>query len=141
MYLYVYLGISFSFKLRFCDKTDKVLLTFGLLGCLLYGILTPGQFILFGSLTQDFVDYSICIRENCSNPIDIEDSMTDVAIWYIGLAVGNFVFSWLGLGLFGYCAERQMHKMKLTLFRNLIHQEIGWFDRHSSGELLSRLSE
>ena len=117
------------------------MLTIGLLGCILYGVLNPGQFILFGSLTQDFVDYSICVRENCSDPIDIEDSMTDVAIWYIVLALGNFVFSWLGLGLFGYCSERQMHKMKLALFRNVIHQEIGWFDSHSSGEILSRLSE
>lgn len=135
---YIYLS---PFKFRFCDKTDKVLLAIGLLGCILYGTLNPGQFILFGSLTQDFVDYSICVRENCSNPIDIEDSMTDVAIWYIVLALGNFVFSWLGLGLFGYCSERQMHKMKLALFRNIIHQEIGWFDSHSSGEILSRLSE
>lgn len=92
-------------------------------------------------MTQDLVDYSVCMKNNCSDPIDLEDSMTTVAIWYIGLAAGNFLFSWLGIGLFGYSAERQVHKMRLALFRNAIHQEIGWFDSHSSGEILSRLSQ
>jgi ATP-binding cassette subfamily B (MDR/TAP) protein 1 len=130
-----------SFQLRFSDETDRMLLALGVLGCFLYGTITPGQFILLGSLTQDIADYGICIRNNCSDPLDLEDSMTTVSILYIGLAAGNFFFSWLGIGLFGYSAERQVHKMRLALFRNVIHQEIGWFDKHSSGEILSRLSE
>ncbi len=131
----------FFSQLRFSDSTDSTLLVIAVLGCFLYAILTPGQFILLGSLTQYIVDYSVCMKKNCSDPIDLEDSTKVVAYWYVGLAAGNFFFSWLGLGLFGYCAERQVHKMRLALFRNAIHQEIGWFDSHSSGEILSRLSE
>lgn len=67
--------------------------------------------------------------------------MTKVAIGFLGLAVANFVLSWLALGLFGLSAERQVHRMRLALVRNVIFQEIGWFDAHSSGEILTRLSE
>ncbi|XP_028401686.1 multidrug resistance protein 1-like [Dendronephthya gigantea] len=133
--------VSVRELLRFRDGTDTILLTIAALGCIIYGGITPGQYILFGTLTQDFVDFTICVKNNCSDPIDLEDSMTTVAIWYIGLAAANLFFSWLGLGLFGLSAERQVHKMKLALFRNAIHQEIGWFDSHSTGEILSRLSE
>jgi ABC-type multidrug transport system fused ATPase/permease subunit len=45
------------------------------------------------------------------------------------------------MGLFGLSAERQAHKMRLALFRSALHQEIGWFDAHTSGELINRLTE
>lgn len=67
--------------------------------------------------------------------------MTKMAGWYIGFAVANFLFAWMGLGLFALSAERQVHKMRLAMFRNIIYQEIGWFDAHSSGELNTRLTE
>ena len=133
--------LIFLLQLRFSDTKDSLLLAVGVLGCFLYGIITPGQFIVLGGFTQDIVDYSICMTRNCSDPLDLEDSATTVSYWYIGLAAANFFFAWLGIGLFGYSAERQTHKMRLALFRNVIHQEIGWFDSHSSGEILSRLSE
>ena len=140
----IYSAVMFTIpfiQFRFSDGTDTILLTIAVLGCVAYGCITSGQFTLFGSLTQDFVDFAVCIKSNCSDPIDLEDSMTTVAIWYIGLAAANLFFSWLGIGLFGYSAERQVHKMRLALFRNAIHQEIGWFDSHTTGEILNRLSE
>ena len=67
--------------------------------------------------------------------------MTNVALWYIGVAVADLVFAWIGLGLWGLSAERQIHKMRIIMFRNIIRQEIGWFDTHSSGELGTKLTE
>ena len=67
--------------------------------------------------------------------------MTTVALWYIGFAFANLLFAWVGLGLWGLSAERQVHKMRLAMFRNIIHQEIGWFDTHPSGELGAILTE
>ncbi|XP_046862109.1 ATP-dependent translocase ABCB1-like isoform X2 [Xenia sp. Carnegie-2017] len=134
-------NVSVGELLRFCERRDKIYLTIGVIGCLLYGFLAPGQFILFGHMTQDLVKFSLCKKLNCSHPLDVEESMTKVAIGFLGLAVANFVLSWLALGLFGLSAERQVHRMRLALVRNVIFQEIGWFDAHSSGEILTRLSE
>ena len=47
----------------------------------------------------------------------------------------------MGLGLFELSAERQAHKMRLALFQSALHQEIGWFDAHTGGELINRLTE
>ena len=114
-----------------------------MIGSICYGALTPAQFILFGKTTDDFVEFTLCDRGGyCKNStVDLEDSMTDIAAWYIGFAVGNFLFAWMGLGLFALSAERQVHKMRLAMFKNVIYQEIGWFDEHSSGELITRLTE
>lgn len=44
-----------------------------------------------------------------------------------------------------YCwtasCERQTHKMKKAFFKAILRQEIGWFDKHGSGELTTRLAE
>ena len=107
----------------------------------MYGALTPGQFILLGGLSDDFVDYALWDNATNSSQPDLEDSMTKVAAWYGAFAVGNFLFAWMGMGLFALSAERQIQKMRLVMFRNVIYQEIGWFDEHSSGEINSRLVE
>ena len=133
--------INYYFQFRYSDGTDKFLITLGVIGSVLYGALTPGQFILLGGLTDDFVDYSLWDNTTNSSRPDLEDSMTKVAVWYTGIAVGNFLFAWMGMGLFALSAERQIQKMRLAMFRNVIYQEIGWFDEHSSGEINSRLVE
>ena len=113
----------------------------GTIGSVTYGALTPAQFVLMSPVTDDFVDFVQCIKTNCTDPVDLEDSMTTVALWYIGFAVATLISAWAGLGLWGLSAERQIHKMRMAMFRNIIHQEIGWFDTHSSGELGTRLTE
>ena len=113
------------------------------IGSCMYGVLSPAQFIVFGSVTDDFVDHTLWsfnVSGYTEEP-DLEDSMTTIAYWYIGIALGNFLFAWVGLGLFGVVAQRQAYKMRLAMFRNVIYQEIGWFDVHSSGELNVNLSE
>lgn len=114
-----------------------------MIGSCFYGIITPVQFIVFGSLTDDFVDYTLWSYNVSTVTVepDLEDSMTTIAYWYIGIAAANFGFAWMGLGLFGLTAQRQAYKMRLAMFRNVIYQEIGWFDEHSSGELNVNLSE
>ena len=131
----------FSPQFRFHDNTDIVLMVLGTLGAVFFGCLTPGQFLLMRPVTNDFVEFIQCIKNNCTDPVDLEDSMTDVALWYIAFAVGNLVCCWAGLGLWGLSAERQIHKMRMVMFRNIVHQEIGWFDVHSCGELGTRLTE
>ncbi|XP_028416784.1 multidrug resistance protein 1-like isoform X1 [Dendronephthya gigantea] len=127
---------------RFADGRDKFLMFLGVIGSIIFGAIAPVQCVLMGELVDDFVDFTICQKNaNCTNPPDLEDSMTTIGLWYVGFSIANFLFAWMGLGLFGLAAERQAHKMRLALFRSAVHQEIGWFDAHTSGELINRLTE
>jgi len=56
------------------------------------------------------------------------------------LAVGG-VASGLRAWLFNGAAERVMARLRARLFRHLMSQELGFFDRVRTGELMNRLSE
>ena len=43
--------------------------------------------------------------------------------------------------LFNASAERVMWRLRSRLFEHIIHQEVGFFDRVRTGELMNRLSE
>ena len=43
--------------------------------------------------------------------------------------------------LFNSAAERVMNRLRVRLFGHLSSQEIGFFDRVRTGELMNRLSE
>ena len=101
----------------------------------------PAQFILFGKVVNDFVVYIIHENYDISNGPDLESSTIRTAGFYVMLAIGNFLFAWLGMGLFSLSAERQVHKMRLAMFRTAIYQNIGWFEMFSVGELNTRFTE
>ncbi|XP_028411671.1 multidrug resistance protein 1B-like [Dendronephthya gigantea] len=128
---------------RFADKTDFILLTLATTGSILYGIITPAQFIFFGKMVNDFVEY--IIHENydvdASHLPDLEASTTRTALYYVLLAIGNLIFAWLGMALFAISAKRQVHKMRLALFKSAIYQNIGWFEMFSVGDLNTRFTE
>ena len=113
-----------------------------MIGSIIYGIITPAQFILFGKMINDFVAYIIHENYDLSDQLpDLEASTTRTAGFYVMLAVGNLVFAWLGMGLFALSAERQVHKMRLAMFQSAIYQNIGWFEMFSVGELNTRFTE
>jgi ATP-binding cassette, subfamily B (MDR/TAP), member 1 len=49
------------------------------------------------------------------------------------------LFFWTAWECWMISAERQVRRMRFALFRNILRQEIGWFDVHSTGELNHRL--
>ena len=63
-----------------------------------FDILTSAQHILMSPVTGHF-DFVQCIKHNCMNSEDFEDSMTTAALWYIGMAFTNLVLASIGLGL------------------------------------------
>lgn len=92
-------------------------------------------------MVNDFVEYIIHENYHMTNIPDLESSATQTANFYVMLAVGNFVFASLGMGLFAFSAERQVHKMRLAMFQSVIYQNIGWFETFPVGELNTRFTE
>lgn len=62
-------------------------------------------------------------------------------IHYFLLGSLSIVFHWIARNGWTISAERQVRRMRFALFRNILRQEIGWFDVHSTGELNHRLIE
>ncbi|CAF4387614.1 unnamed protein product [Rotaria sp. Silwood2] len=62
----------------------------------------------------------------------------------IMFVVVNFAGGFLGgfrMGIFSLCISRLSIRLRTTLFQSYLRQEIGFFDTHESGKLLSRLNQ
>ena len=114
----------------------------GSLGAIIFGGMQPGQFVIFGALTDDFVEYGRCkLTPNCTDLPDIEDSTLKIAYWYIGIAHVILISGYLMMACWSLTADRQIYKIRLEIFRSILRQDIAWFDYHDAGELNSRLVE
>ncbi|XP_061185823.1 ATP-dependent translocase ABCB1-like [Saccostrea echinata] len=71
---------------------------------------------------------------------DLLDTMTLFVYYYIGIGGGVLIFGYGQVACWVTAAERQTHRIRIAFFRNIMRQEISWFDTHDSGELNTRLS-
>ena len=100
------------------------------------GVAQPVSFIIFGRLIEKFINFGSADRE-----LNIEDEMKVFAVYYVIIAVGMFICSFLQAGLWSLTATRQIRKIRIHFFHSILKQDIGWFDENESGGLTTRLSE
>ena len=98
----------------------------GTIGALGQGGLLPVQFVIFGGLVDDFIEYTMCIdpKSNCSSIPNIEEAMIPFAYFYIGIAVAMAVVIALQMVMWGLTAERQVHAMRKAFFKSILRQEM-----------------
>jgi ABC-type multidrug transport system fused ATPase/permease subunit len=115
----------------------------GTFGALAQGAMLPVQFIIFGDLSDSFIDYTKCLHPagNCTSIPNIEEEMEPFAYYYVGIAVAMAVAVAIRMVTWGLTAERQVHTIRKAFFKSILRQEMAWFDTNDAGELNSRLSE
>ncbi|XP_061185952.1 ATP-dependent translocase ABCB1-like isoform X2 [Saccostrea echinata] len=164
---------------------DYFLMIFGSFCAVCHGAALPSMIIVFGDMTDTFVNsgiyynwlqsisaylasVGITINQAVANPSilsshktalaaapynvtdfssldkaiseDLLDTMTVFVYYYIGIGGGVLIFGYGQLACWVTAAERQTHRIRIAFFRNIMRQEISWFDTHDSGELNTRLS-
>ncbi|XP_048589318.1 ATP-dependent translocase ABCB1 isoform X2 [Nematostella vectensis] len=133
--------VSLGQLFRYADGVDRILLALAFFGAMAHGVATPLQFIIFGELIESFVKYQIDANTGNSTTFDLEGVMTDLAIYYIYLAIGALIVAYLQAGFFQYTAVRQAKRIRCNFFKAVMRQDIGWFDTYDAGELNNRLTE
>ena len=181
-------------QLRYATAFDWLLMLLGTLSAIAHGIAFPGGMLVYGDITNAFVnhaasltlanDNSVSVSNtllvdfanltggivDCSASYFIEGLQTSLTLGealvlifgsqarclddgafisevntsvyiFLGIAGGAFLAGWVQVWLFQMAAERQVKKIRLTYYRSVLRQDIGWFDVNSSGELSNRLLE
>ncbi|XP_060076812.1 ATP-dependent translocase ABCB1-like [Ylistrum balloti] len=170
---------------KFADKWDVIMMIVGVIGATAHGLALPGLIIVFGEMTDSFVDsgkyssilteiaafltgvgitrdealkapslllpYLTDIQTNYSTvdtsiiqkqvDNDFLKQMETFAIYYIGIAGGVLVCAYFQVAFWILSSERQIHRIRKLFFRNIMRQDIGWFDTHETGELNTRLTD
>ncbi|KAI3388570.1 hypothetical protein SNEBB_005666 [Seison nebaliae] len=109
-----------------------------------------GMKVTFGCIngkqnnTVEFVNQSQQLLEEEGEELDfdeIQNKMNTISWKYLLYGIGE----WLSCVIYVYCfshvATLIIYRIKLKYFRSLLRHEIGWHDTHSSGELISHLTQ
>ncbi|XP_032211751.1 bile salt export pump isoform X1 [Mustela erminea] len=160
--------VGFFQLFRFSSTTDIWLMFVGSLCAFLHGLSHPGVLLIFGTMTDVFIDYDTELQElkipgrACVNNtivwinsslnqsmtngtrcglLDIESEMIKFASYYAGIALVVLITGYIQICFWVIAAARQIQKMRKISFRKVMRMEIGWFDCNSVGELNTRFSD
>ena len=77
----------------------------------------------------------------CDPADTLQDNVALYAYYYLAMAVGVLITTFVANALLNLSAYRQTRRMRLAFFRSVLSQEIGWFDVTASAQLSTRLAE
>uniref|UniRef100_W5LHI0 Bile salt export pump n=1 Tax=Astyanax mexicanus TaxID=7994 RepID=W5LHI0_ASTMX len=162
--------IGFFQLFRFATCREVCMMVCGSVCAVLHGSAQPLMLLVFGLLTDTFIEYDIELNEltdpekRCINNtiqwrnlsaeenlelnmtrtcglLDIEYEMTNFAYYYVGIGSGVFILGYLQISLWVTSAARQIQIIRRLYFGKVMRMEIGWFDCNSVGELNTRMSD
>uniref|UniRef100_A0A8C0G1Z5 Bile salt export pump n=1 Tax=Chelonoidis abingdonii TaxID=106734 RepID=A0A8C0G1Z5_CHEAB len=136
---------------RFSSSSEILMMAFGSFCAILHGAAQPCMLLVFGLMTDTFIQYDI-EKQELSNPdkacvnstivfLDIESEMIRFASYYAGIGCVVLVLGYLQICFWVMSAARQIKKIRKAYFRKIMRMDIGWFDCTSVGELNTRISD
>uniref|UniRef100_A0A4W5MMH3 Bile salt export pump n=1 Tax=Hucho hucho TaxID=62062 RepID=A0A4W5MMH3_9TELE len=152
-------------QFRFATCQETLMMVGGSVCAFLHGSAQPLMLLVFGMLTDTFIEYDIELQElldprkECINNtiqwknqsyicmtlilrlLDIEYEMTNFAYYYVAIGCAVFLLGYLQISLWVMSAARQIQIIRKMYFRKVMRMEIGWFDCNSTGELNTRMSD
>ncbi|XP_025030388.1 bile salt export pump isoform X2 [Python bivittatus] len=161
--------IGFFQLFRFASSSEILMMLLGSICAILHGTAQPAMLVVFGIMTDTFIQYDIekqelkdpnkvCMNntivwinsshhQNDSNAsiscglLDIESQMIYFATFYAGTGCAVLVLGYLQICLWVISAARQTQHIRKAYFRKIMRMDIGWFDCTSVGELNTRISD
>ncbi|KAM8735723.1 ATP-dependent translocase ABCB1 [Acanthopagrus schlegelii] len=132
---------------RFADGWDVLLLIVGTVMAVVNGVVLPLMCIVFGNMTDSFIDDSLNSQLNSSIPnitiptSNLQGDMQRFAIYYSIMGAVVLVAAYMQVSFWTLAAGRQVKRIRKLFFHCIMKQEIGWFDVNQTGELNTRLTD
>ncbi|KAJ8353932.1 hypothetical protein SKAU_G00214990 [Synaphobranchus kaupii] len=136
---------------RYADRLDIFLMVVGLLMAMANGAVLPVMAVVFGDMTDSFVDdaKNLTHPSNGTSPsngttVTVEplgDQMARHAVYYSIMGAVVLVAAYLQVATWTLAAGRQVKRLRKLFFHAIVQQEIGWFDVNETGQLNTRLTD
>uniref|UniRef100_A0A8C5FWE2 ATP-binding cassette, sub-family B (MDR/TAP), member 4 n=1 Tax=Gadus morhua TaxID=8049 RepID=A0A8C5FWE2_GADMO len=126
---------------RFADGLDITLIVVGTLMSMVNGVVLPLMFMVFGDLTDSFVNHASNMTSDISSTEHIIYTVQNIyyAINYSIMGVIVLVAAYMQVAFWTLAAGRQAKRLRTLFFHRIMRQDIGWFDVNETGELNTRL--
>uniref|UniRef100_A0A8C0YSY8 ATP-binding cassette sub-family B member 5 n=1 Tax=Cyprinus carpio carpio TaxID=630221 RepID=A0A8C0YSY8_CYPCA len=134
-------------QFRYADGVDIFLMLLGTIMSMANGAVLPLMVIVFGDMTNSFVDDTIAdnLPPNVTLPQSsnetLGEQMTRHAINYSIMGFVVLVAAYMQVAFWTLAAGRQVKKLRKKFFHSIMKQEIGWFDVNETGQLNTRLTD
>ncbi|KAG9046650.1 GTPase-activating protein [Tulasnella sp. UAMH 9824] len=121
-------------RMALLDREDWALYLIGVIAATLGSLAFPAFGIVFGKALETF---SLTDRHALRHEGDRN------ALWMLVVAIGASLTTAAGFGCFGRASCRLQQKLRSSIFRAMLRQNVGWFDeeKHATGCLISELSQ
>uniref|UniRef100_A0A8C7LHG0 ABC-type xenobiotic transporter n=1 Tax=Oncorhynchus kisutch TaxID=8019 RepID=A0A8C7LHG0_ONCKI len=144
-------AVGFFQLFRYATGCEVLLMIIGLLCAALHGIALPLMCVVFGQMTDSFVQSGqYCSSPNCSwmvgrstlhcivhknRPYNPPPHCLLHAYYFIGIGCAVFLLGTFQVMLFLLTATKQTKRIREKYFHAILHQQMSWFDTHQIGVL------
>ncbi|KAI0284634.1 P-loop containing nucleoside triphosphate hydrolase protein [Russula aff. rugulosa BPL654] len=142
--------VSFFGLFRFSTRTEVLLNVFTLTCAVAAGASQPLMTLLFGDLTQDFVNFYNAIQNISPDDPQSSAKVNEAAahfrhvaandasyLTYIGL--GMFICTYIYMNVWIYTSEVTAKRIRERYLRAILRQDIAFFDKVGAGEVTTRI--
>ncbi|XP_008297780.1 ATP-dependent translocase ABCB1 [Stegastes partitus] len=136
---------------RFADSLDKLMIVVGTVMAMANGTVLPVMFIVFGDMTDSFIQDAADHMNGSSGSSGnftnmhvnstLQSDMTTFAIYYSIMGGVVLFAAYLQVSMWTVAAGRQVKRIRRLFFHRIMQQDIGWFDINETGELNTRLTD
>ena len=129
-------AVSYKKLYRYATRWDLTLVTIGALAAIGGGAVMPLMTVIFGNLAGSFSG----LFQGTLNPGSFGGTLDHYVLYFVYLAIGEFVLIYIATVLFIYTGEHITAKIREEYLKAILRQNIGFFDKLGSGEITTRIT-
>ncbi|VDL59798.1 unnamed protein product [Hymenolepis diminuta] len=117
-------------EFRYADIKDKIMLIIGFILALAVGCSFPVNLVIFKEVVNLLTSNKI---------IDLA-RMREMVGWFCLLGAVTLLLAFIEMFFFSLSSRRQSRRIRLKLFRQILRQDVPWFDRQALGDIITKLT-
>ncbi|KAI1085644.1 multidrug resistance protein [Whalleya microplaca] len=121
---------------RYSSKHDLIIMSISALGAIAGGAALPLMTVIFGNLQSTFQGYF----QGTITHDAFTDKMASLVLYFVYLAIGEFVTIYVATVGFIYTGEHISAKIREHYLESCMRQNIGFFDKLGAGEVTTRIT-
>lgn len=127
--------VKYGTLYRYASNWDKVFLVIATICAIGGGAALPLMTVIFGNLSGHFSGYFLGTLKE-----DFSTIMNRYVLYFVYLAIGEFVLVYVSTVLFIYVGEHITSKTRDRYLKAILRQNIGFFDKLGAGEVTTRIT-
>ncbi|KAL8697635.1 MAG: hypothetical protein Q9224_002212 [Gallowayella concinna] len=130
------IAVNFKTLYRYATRNDLIIVVISAIAAIGGGAVMPLMTVLFGQLAGTFQNY----RPGISSQSDFNGDLAHFTLYFVYLAIGEFVLIYICTVGFIYTGEHITQKIREQYLAAILRQNIAFFDKLGAGEITTRIT-